>query len=305
MHVLRTPDERFARLPDFPYEPHYADVHTESGDTVRMAWVEAGPSDGDPVLLLHGEPTWSFLWHKVIPVLADAGMRAVAVDLIGFGRSDKPADVDDHTYARHVAWVRELCFDVLDLRRVTLVGHDWGGLIGLRLAAENWNRFARLVPTNTALPTGDRKMPDAWWALRRALRIAPTIDFGMFISLGVARPLLPEVRAAYSAPFPDDSCCAGPRALTEIVPVSPDDPATVPNRATWHKLVTSNLPTMVAFSDGDPLTGAVAPVFKRHLPGAKGHPHPVYRGASHFVPEDSGTELAKDIVAFIAETPTR
>ena len=305
MRVLRTPDERFARLPDFPYPPHYADVHTETGEAVRIAWVEAGPSDGEPVLLLHGEPTWSFLWHKVIPVLAGAGLRAIAVDLVGFGRSDKPTDITDHTYARHVAWVRELCFDVLELRKVTLVAHDWGGLIGLRLAAENLGRFARLIPTNTALPTGDGTMPDPWWAFKRAIKVAPTIDFGMFVSLGVTQSLPPEVRDAYAAPFPDDSYCAGPRALPEIVPVAPDDPASQSNRAAWRKLVSTNLPALVAFSDGDPLTGALGPIFKHRLPGAKGLHHPVYHGASHFTPEDAGPELAGDVVAFIADTPTR
>ena len=170
---------------------------------------------------------------------------------------------------------------------------------------ENLSRFARLVLTNTALPTGDRTMPDPWWAFKRAIKVAPSIDFGMFVSLGVAQSLPPEVRAAYAAPFPDDSYCAGPRALPEILPVSPDDPAAEPNRAAWQTLVSTDLPTLVAFSDGDPLTSALGPIFKRRLPGAKGLRHPVYRGASHFAPEDAGLELAKDVVAFIADTPTR
>ena len=154
MKVLRTPEDRFADLPDFGYPPGYGEV-----DGLRVAYVEAGPADGEPVLLLHGEPSWSFLYRKVMPVLAEAGLRAIAPDLVGFGRSDKPAEVGDHSYARHVEWIRALAFDHLDLRGLTLVGQDWGGLIGLRLVAEHPDRFARVVAANTGLPTGDSRCP--------------------------------------------------------------------------------------------------------------------------------------------------
>ena len=164
MRTLRTPDECFAHLPDFPYEPRYADV-----GGLRMAYVEAGPADGEPVLLLHGEPSWSFLYRTVMRVLADAGLRAIAADLVGFGRSDKPAERGEHSYARHVEWVRTLAFDRLDLTGLTLVGQDWGGLIGLRLAAEHPGRFGRIVAANTGLPTGDQQLPNIWWRFRGAV----------------------------------------------------------------------------------------------------------------------------------------
>ena len=200
MRLLRTPDDRFEGLPDFPYEPRYAQL-----DGPRMAYVEAGPADGPPVLLLHGEPTWSFLWRRVLPVLADAGLRAIAPDLIGFGRSDKPAEVEDHTYARHVEWVRAFAFDALDLRDVTLVGHDWGGLIGLRVATENPDRIARIVATNTGLPTGDQRMPDVWLRFREAVRTAPVLDVPRLVRSGCRTELGPDALAAYDAPFPDES----------------------------------------------------------------------------------------------------
>src|SRR5690349_6949208 len=198
-----------------------------------MAWVEAGPPDGPPALLLHGEPSWSFLWRTTIPPLADAGYRCVAPDLVGFGRSDKPAAVADHSYARHVEWVRELAFDVLGLRGVTLVGQDWGGLIGLRLLAEHPDRFAAAVAANTGLPTGDVDMPEVWWRFRRAVERAPELDVARLVASGCATPLSPPVRAAYDAPFPDESFKAGPRAMPLLVPTRPDDPATAANRAAW------------------------------------------------------------------------
>ena len=179
MRIVRTPEDRFAGLPDFGYPPRYADA-----GGARMAYVEAGPSDGEPVLLLHGEPSWSFLYRHVMPVLADAGLRAIAADLIGFGRSDKPAEVGDHSYARHVEWVRSFAFDALDLRGLTLVGQDWGGLIGLRLVAEHPDRFARVVAANTGLPTGDQPMPEIWLRFREVVRTAPTLDVARLVQAG-------------------------------------------------------------------------------------------------------------------------
>ncbi len=209
MQRLRTPDDRFAGLPEFPYPRTYSDVSDGEGGTLRMAWVQDGPADADPVLMLHGEPSWSFLYRKMIPVLAAAGHRVICPDLVGFGRSDKPTRIEDHSYARHVEWVRELVFDKLDLQRVTLVGQDWGGLIGLRLAAEHPERFARLVVANTGLPTGDIPMPEIWWQFRQAIQTAPSIDVGRFVQGGCRRPMSDEVRAAYDAPFPDDTYLRG------------------------------------------------------------------------------------------------
>jgi haloalkane dehalogenase len=297
MKVLRTPEERFAGLPDFGYQPRYADA-----GGLRLAYVEAGPPAGAPVLLLHGEPSWSFLYRKVIPVLAEAGLRVIAADLIGFGRSDKPAGVADHSYARHVEWVRAFAFDALGLTGVTLVGQDWGGLIGLRLVAEHPDRFARVVAANTGLPTGDQPMPDVWLRFREVVRTAPALSVSRLVQSGCQTTLPAEVLAAYEAPFPDPSYAAAVRAMPDLVPAAPDNPASEANRAAWRQLAAWDKPFLVAFSDRDPITGAMAPVLMRTVPGAAGLRHPVLAGAGHFLQEDAGEELGADIASFIQAT---
>jgi haloalkane dehalogenase len=294
MKVLRTPDDRFADLPDFGYAPHYADV-----GGLRLAYVEAGPADGEPVLLLHGEPSWSFLYRKVMPVLADAGLRAIAADLAGFGRSDKPAEVSDYSFARHVEWIRALVFDHLDLRGVTLVGQDWGGLIGLRLVAEHPGRFARVVASNTGLPTGDTPMPDVWLRFREVVRTAPALSVSRLVQSGCQTRLPPEVLAAYEAPFPDPSYAAAVRAAPELVPTTPDDPASAANRAAWRELAAWDKPFLVAFSDSDPITRSMGPVLRQTVPGAAGLEHPVIEGAGHFLQEDAGERLGAVIADFV------
>jgi len=298
MKVLRTPEARFADLPDFDYPPRYADV-----GGLRLAYVETGPADGEPVLLLHGEPSWSFLYRKVMPVLADAGLRAIAADLAGFGRSDKPAEVSDHSYARHVEWIRALAFDRLDLRGLTLVGQDWGGLIGLRLVAEHPDRFARVVASNTGLPTGDQPMPDVWLRFREVVRTAPTLSVSRLIQSGCQTPLSPAVLAAYEAPFPDQAFAAAVRAMPELVPTYPQDPASEANRAAWRRLSAWDKPFLVAFSDRDPITGSMAPVLERAVPGAAGIEHPVLTGAGHFLQEDAGERLGAVIAEFVRAHP--
>jgi haloalkane dehalogenase len=299
MQTLRTPDDRFANLPEFPYAPKYSEVPDDDGGVLRIAWVEDGPLDADPILMLHGEPSWSFLYRKMIPILVAAGYRVICPDLVGFGRSDKPTRREDHTYARHVEWMRALAFDVLDLQRVTLVGQDWGGLIGLRLAAEHPERFSRIVVANTGLPTGDIPMPEIWWRFREAIQNLPTIDVGRFVQSGCRRPMSDAVRAAYDAPFPDDTYCAGPRAMPGLVPTSPDDPAAPANRSAWATLRESSTPMLVAFSDSDPITGPMGAIFQREMRGAQGIDHPVVRDAGHFLQEDGGAELAGHIVDFL------
>jgi len=301
MRSLRTPDERFADLPGFAFPPRYAEVPDPDGGTVRMAWVEDGPenSTAGTVLLLHGEPSWSYLYRSMLPVLAAAGLRAVAPDLVGFGRSDKPAEIDDHSYARHVEWVRAFAFDALDLRDVTLVGQDWGGLIGLRLVAEHPERFAAVVAANTGLPTGDADMPAVWWEFRRAVLRAAELDVGRLVQSGCRTRFTPEVRAAYDAPFPDDSFKAGPRAMPLLVPTRPDDPATEANRAAMATLGRLDLPFLCAFSDGDPITAAMEPVLRESIPGAAGRTHPTIKGAGHFLQEDAGPELAAEVVRLV------
>jgi haloalkane dehalogenase len=298
MKVLRTPEECFDAVPDFGYPPRYADV-----GGLRLAYVEAGPAGGEPVLLLHGEPSWSFLYRTVMPVLADAGLRAIAADLAGFGRSDKPSEPADHSFARHVEWIRALAFDHLGLRGLTLVGQDWGGLIGLRLVAEHPDRFARVVASNTGLPTGDVPMPDVWLRFRQVVRTAPELSVSRLVQSGCQATLSPEVLAAYEAPFPDPSYAAAVRAMPELVPTAPDDPASEANRAAWRRLAAWDKPFLVAFSDRDPITASMAPVLKDTVPGAAGLEHPVIEGAGHFLQEDAGERLGAVIAEFVRSHP--
>jgi haloalkane dehalogenase len=301
MRTLRTADERFTGIPEFPYSPNYCEVSDTYGGTLRVAWVEDGPAEGNPVLMLHGEPSWSFLYRRMMPILAAAGHRVVCPDLVGFGRSDKPTQIEDHTYARHVEWMRAVAFDVLNLQQVTLVGQDWGGLIGLRLAAEHPDRFSRIVVANTGLPTGDLPMPEIWWSFRKVIQGASEIDVGRFVEAGCVRPMTDAVRAAYDAPFPDDSYCAGPRAMPGLVPTTPDDPASAANRAAWKALCDSTTPMLVAFSDSDPITGPMGAIFARQMRGAHGIYHPVIANAGHFLQEDAGEELAEAVVRFLRQ----
>ncbi len=299
MEVYRTPDSAFEHVPDFGWGPDYADVADPDGGTLRMAYVDAGPTEGPVALLLHGEPTWSFLYRHVIRELTESGIRCVVPDLIGFGRSDKPVLQSDYSYARLVEWARELVFDHLDLRGVTLVGQDWGGLIGLRLVAEHQGRFSRVVAANTGLPTGDFDMPQVWWEFRRAVERTEVLDIGRMVAAGCVRPLPDEVRAAYDAPFPDERAKAGVRAMPGLVPARPDDPASDPNRAAWEVLSGSELPFLLAFSDSDPITGAMAPILHKLIPGTHGLDHPTIAKAGHFLQEDAGDALGRVVADFM------
>ncbi|MGA9745975.1 MAG: haloalkane dehalogenase, partial [Nocardioides sp.] len=298
MDVIRTPDDRFSVLPGFDHEPRYVEVPDDDGGTVRMAYVDAGPADGPVALLLHGEPSWSFLYRDVISVLTEAGVRSVAPDLIGFGRSDKPVEQSDHSFARHVAWVSALVA-ALDLQEITLVGQDWGGLIGLRLVAEEPDRFARVVAANTGLPTGDHPMPDVWWAFRNAVQSAEHLDVARLVQAGCRTALSPAVLAAYDAPFAGEAAMAGPRVMPTLVPTSPDDPATAANRRAWDALTRWDKPFLCAFSDGDPITGGMAHILRRAVPGAHGREHPVVTGAGHFLQEDAGRRLGEIVADFV------
>jgi haloalkane dehalogenase len=303
--ALRTPDDRFTDLPDFPWTPRYVEVADGDGGALRVACIDEGPADAEPVLLLHGEPSWSFLYRRMIPVLLDAGLRVVAPDLVGFGRSDKPSEPSDHSYARHVEWMRSAVLDALGLTGITLVGQDWGGLIGLRLVAEHPDRFARVVVANTGLPTGDSPMSDAFLAWQQFAQTAPRFEVGRIVSNGTVGDLRPEVVAAYDAPFPDDSYKAGARAFPGLVPTRPDDPASAANRAAWESLARWEKPFLTAFSDQDPITGGGDRVFQRLVPGAQGMPHTVLPGGGHFLQEDVGPELARAVADLITATPVR
>jgi haloalkane dehalogenase len=297
MDVLRTPDERFARLPGHPFTPRY--VTLPGG--LRVHHVDEGPREAAPVLMLHGEPSWSYLYRKMIPIVAAAGHRVVAPDLVGFGRSDKPARREDYTYQRHVDWMRGVV-EALDLRRVTHVCQDWGGLIGLRLVAEHPERFARVVAANTFLPTGDTPAGPAFLAWQKYSQETPDFHVGGIVRGGCAIELAAEVVAAYDAPFPDDRYKAGARQFPLLVPTSPDDPAAGPNRLAWDVLARWEKPFLTAFSDSDPITRGADRRLQQAIPGAKGQPHTTIAGGGHFLQEDRGEELARVIVDFIARS---
>ena len=293
MGFVRTPEDRFEDLPGFPFAPRYADV----GDGLRMAYVDEGPRDGRVVLLLHGEPTWSFLYRKMIPVLVAAGLRAVAPDLVGFGRSDKPARLEDYTYARHVGWVGALVSS-LNLRDVTLVGQDWGSLIGLRLAAEDAARFARIVIANGFLPTAKQAVPAAFRAWRAFARWSPLFPIGRIVASGCVSKLSAAERRAYDAPFPSRAFTMGARAFPRLVPTDERDPAIPANRAAWDELGLWQKPFLTLFGKNDPILGRADAPLKAHVPGAKGQPHERFWGG-HFVQEDRGDYLAAAIVRWM------
>jgi haloalkane dehalogenase len=303
MELLRTPDDRFEGLPDFPFTPRYARVDDTEGGPLRVHYIDEGPPDGEVVLLLHGEPSWSFLYRTMIPVLTGAGLRCIAPDLVGFGRSDKPARREDYTFARHVEWMREALFDHLDLQGITLVGQDWGSLVGLRLVGEHPDRFARVVIANGGLPTGDQPLSDAFLAWQKFSQEAPEFPIGGIVNGGCAGDLAPEVIAGYDAPFPDDSFTAGARTFPMLVPTSPDDPAAAANRAAWEVLAKFDRPFLTAFADGDPITRGGERIFQRTVPGARDQPHTTIEGAGHFLQEDQGPALARVIADFVASTP--
>jgi haloalkane dehalogenase len=302
MQVFRTPDERFAGLPDFPYEPNYIEVPDGEGGRLRIHHLDEGPRDAEPVLMMHGEPSWSFLYRKMIPVFLRAGYRAVAPDLVGFGRSDKPAKRADYSYNRHVNWMH-LWLKEVGLSNITLVCQDWGGLIGLRLLAEAPDLFGRVVVANTGLPTGEFPISDAFMAWRKFSVETPQFDVGAIINMGTLSDLPEEILAAYNAPFPEESYKEGARIFPSLVPISPDDPATPANREAWDVLSKFKKPFLTAFSDGDPITRGGDKVFLNQVPGAKNQPHTTIKGAGHFLQEDKGEELATVILDFMAKTP--
>jgi haloalkane dehalogenase len=332
VELARTPDERFRDLPAWPYAPRYLSVPDGEGGSLRMHFVDEGPRDAAPILCLHGQPTWSYLYRKMIPRFVAAGQRVIAPDLVGFGRSDKPTRASDYSYARHVAWLRAL-LEALDLRGATLVCQDWGGLIGLRVVAEAPERFARVVASNTGLPDARGASEAAAPALRAlyaALPVPETMldvargfasaarsgappfmvwqkhcaDSPAFTPEGVMRALCPKLSAAeiaaYAAPFPGERFRAGARRFPTLVPILPDDPAIADNRRAWEALRGFTKPFLTAFTDGDPVTAGQHVRFQDEVPGARGQPHATIRGAGHFVQEDAGEELARIVLGFIA-----
>lgn len=293
--VLRTPPERFEHLPDFPYVPRYTEV-----GGLRVAWIDEGPRDGPLVLLMHGEPTWSFLYRSMIPLLTAAGCRAVAPDLVGFGRSDKPVRAADYSYLHHVEWMKAWLL-ANDLSGITLFCQDWGSLIGLRMACELPQRFDRIVLANGGLPTGTLKLPPAFRIWRAFSRFSPWFPIGRIVRAGCAQGLADDAVAAYDAPFPDRRHRMGARVFPGFVPATPADPEHERNEQAWAVLRAWDKPFLTLFGGRDPITRGGDQLFHDAVPGTNGQPHAILRGGGHFIQEDCGPELAQRIVSFMAQ----
>ena len=316
MEVLRTPDERFAELPGYPFAPHYADVVAEGLDPVRMHYLDEGPRDGPVALLLHGQPTWSYLYRAIVPPLVAAGVRVIAPDNIGFGRSDKPARPTDYTFTRHIEWSRSLVSG-LDLHDITLVAQDWGGPIGFSVLAAEPERFAAVVAANTILHTADPDLTDRLsWAvhgigdsrvvLEEALVDyllytvrAPELRASDFVGAATVTSVSPPVLAAYDAPFPSPELTAGLRQMTALLPLTRNDIGARIGRRAMAALEQFDRPFVTCYSDGDPATRGWDRVFQERVPGARGRDHVTITGAGHFLQEDAPAELAEVVADVI------
>lgn len=294
--VLRTPEDCFFNLPDYPFAAHY----TELGG-LRIAHVDEGPRDGPIVLLMHGEPAWSYLYRKMIPVLVSAGLRVIAPDLVGFGRSDKPAHAKDYTYLNHVQWMKAWV-EANQFEHMTFFGQDWGSLVGLRVVAEMPERFDRVVLANGALPTGTTPIPFAFKVWRAFARFSPWFPIGKIVKTGCANGLTLHEVAAYDAPFPSAKYRVGARVFPGLVPTTPNDPERANNEAALEVFKQWNKPFLTLFSTRDPITKGGEHMWQKMVPGAHGQAHTKIRGAAHFLQEDKGREVAEHIVKFIRKT---
>ena len=296
-NFLRTPEERFQQLPDFAYKPHY----TELGG-LRIAHIDEGPRDGPVVLLMHGEPAWSFLYRKMIPILVAAGMRVLVPDQVGFGRSDKPTQRSDYTYENHVQWM-SAWLESVDAKDITLFCQDWGSLIGLRMVAEMPDRFARIALSNGGLPTGKEKIPSAFHIWRAFAMYSPWFPIGKIVRTGCAQGLNDLEVAAYDAPYPNSRYKVGARVFPTLVPIHPNDPAGPANERAWELFKAWHKPFITLFSTRDPVTKGGQVAWQRKVPGASGQNHTQIRGAGHFVQEDKGQELARALIQYIHDNP--
>jgi haloalkane dehalogenase len=302
--VLRTPDDRFQRLPGFDFEPHYVEVPAPNGETLRMHYLDEGRSEGPPVVMLHGQPSWSYLYRAMIPRLTQAGLRVLAPDLIGFGRSDKPVERSDYTYQRHIDWI-SAWLAAVDPAPATLFLHDWGGFIGLRVVAALPERFVRVVVSNTGLPDVERlKPPEIFYTWRQFVRDQKELRTGNVIQLGTTSELPEAVVAAYDAPFPDESYKSGVRAFPELVPTERDHPEAAANREAWKVLEQFERPFLTLFGELDPMNAGSDRVFQERVPGARGQPHALLPGAGHYIQEDAAHELTDRLLRFLSATET-
>lgn len=308
--VFRTPDERFENLPDYPFAPHYLEVDGKGGK-LRVHYVDEGPRDGDVVVFLHGNPTWSYLWRKIIPPTVDAGYRVIALDMVGEGKSDKPSEMSDYTVARHVEWMRQAIVDELDLRDITLVMHDWGGIIGLRVVAAHPDRFARLVVSNAGLPARDpsEPLPDPipepsgfLGMFQKMVRNNPNWPLWENIQQYSLVTLPQDVIDAYHAPYPDAKYLAAPRQYTQMLPTTPDNPQLPDNWEAWKTLRKFEGPTLGLFGAKDPVTGGRGPAAIEDIPGSAGQPHISLANAGHFLQEDDPEGFVDALIPWLNDT---
>lgn len=297
MTILTTPKDRFVNLPGYIFEPHFIEV--DSG--LKMHYIDEGQKDGEVVLLLHGEPSWSYLYRKMIPGFVEGGYRVIVPDLIGFGKSDKIAEIEAYTYKGHVEWMKTF-IEQLDLKGINLFCQDWGGLIGLRCAAEQEDRFARIVAANTGLPNGKGTPSEAFTNWQQFSKTVPEMPIGAIIKNATVNPLTKEEVAAYDAPYPDENYKACARIFPSLVPTSEDDPAIPDNLKAWEVLAQWTKPFLTLFSDSDPITKGGERIFQKYIPGCKGQAHEIMVGGGHFLQEDVGPELTQKMITFIEST---
>jgi len=290
MRILRTDEARFRGLADYPFTPNYV----EAGPGLRMHYADEGPISAEPVVMLHGEPSWSYLYRHMIPLVASAGHRVLAPDLIGFGKSDKPAAIEDYSYDRHITWLSNW-LRTLQLKNITLVCQNWGSLLGLRLAAEHPDLFRRIIVGNGTLPTGETSVPATFTLWKAFAGHSPWLPIGRLVQLGTERTLSKAELAAYEAPFPSSKHKAGVRAFPRLVPISEDHPASHANKAAWQVLEKWKKPFITCFSSGDPITRGGDRHMQRRIPGAHGQPHITLQGG-HFLQEDSPEDFARIII---------
>lgn len=298
LDFLTTPEHCFEHITDFCYAPHFLHVDDNEGGLLKLHYIDEGPKDANVILMLHGEPSWAYLYRKMISPVVETGYRVIAPDLIGFGKSDKPTQRSDYTYQRHLDWVRQVIIQ-LNLKDITLVCQDWGGLLGLRLVAEHPDLFSQVLAANTMLPTGDHTPSDAFLNWQRFSQEVAVFPVSGIIKGATVTTLSPEVLAAYDAPFPDETYKAGVRQFPLLVPTTPDDPASAANRLAWQTLQQFTKPFITAFSDADPITAGADKIIQKLIPGCRGQAHTIIEQGGHFLQEDQGEKLAAVLLTFM------